>query len=122
MKAKQDPVVFVNSAIRFLITCSPQQIRYDPKKCKSPQFSLSFFILHHFVFLVKLVCETLTDLAVDNKVAIRVLKALKASIWKIGGEGFDPLLFSLIFLHLFCLFDFIVFILDRIRLPLSTLS
>lgn len=33
MKAKQDPVTFVNQSIRFLIQCSPAQIRLDPKKC-----------------------------------------------------------------------------------------
>jgi COP9 signalosome complex subunit 3 len=68
MKAKQDPVTFVNAAIRFLDKCSPVQIRFDPKK-------------------FKFVCETLTALAVDNKVAIRILKPLKAAIWKIGGDG-----------------------------------
>jgi COP9 signalosome complex subunit 3 len=68
MKSKNDPVTFVQNAIRFLNLCTPQQIRYDPKKFKS-------------------VCETLTDLAVEHKVTIRILKSLKNAIWKIGGEG-----------------------------------
>jgi len=68
MKAKNDPVNFVQNTIRFINQCTPQQIRYEPKK-------------------FRIVCQILMELAVEHKVAIRVLKALKTSIWKIAGEG-----------------------------------
>lgn len=83
--AENNPPAFVDAAIRFLLQCNAVQVRFDPKKCMSPSSNLPLSIYNPY--LVRFVCHKLTEIAVEQRICIRVLQALKAAIWKIGGEG-----------------------------------
>jgi len=66
---KQD--IFINQTSRFLIQCTPRQIRIDPRRFRN-------------------VCQTLTDACQRAKQPIRAIRPLRHAIWKIAADHLTP--------------------------------